>query len=62
MAEKVTMNGSRTQARAKPLDPDDEIVITGISGKFPNSENVEEFAKNLYNKVKPLLLRSSGIS
>lgn len=31
--------------------PDDEIVITGISGKFPNSKNLAEFSHNLYNKV-----------
>ncbi|XP_033218585.1 fatty acid synthase-like [Belonocnema kinseyi] len=29
----------------------DEIVISGISGKFPNSENVKEFQKNLLSKV-----------
>ena len=27
-------------------DPDD-IVISGISGVFPNSDNVDEFKKNL---------------
>lgn len=31
---------------------DDEIVISGISGKFPNSKNLTEFSYNLYNKVK----------
>lgn len=51
MAQTETMNGPRTQTRAKALHPDDEIVITGISGKFPNAQNVEEFAKKLYNKV-----------
>lgn len=61
MAEKVTMNGPRIQARARPIDPDDEIVITGISGKFPNAENVSEFAKNLYNKVNSMLLHSSEV-
>ena len=25
-------------------DPDDEIVISGISGRFPNSANIAEFA------------------
>ena len=29
----------------------DEIVITGISGKFPNSENVNIFQKNLLDMV-----------
>lgn len=30
---------------------DEEIVISGISGRFPSSDNVDEFSKNLYNKV-----------
>lgn len=29
----------------------EDIVITGVSGKFPESESVEEFAQNLYNGV-----------
>lgn len=31
---------------------DDEIVMSGLSGRYPNSANVAEFAHNLYNKVK----------
>lgn len=31
--------------------PGEEIVISGISGVFPESDNVEEFAENLFNKV-----------
>lgn len=38
-------------ARTHPATPDDDIVISGVSGSFPNSKNVEEFAHNLYNKV-----------
>jgi fatty acid synthase len=30
---------------------DDEIVISGIAGRFPNSRNLREFSHNLYNKV-----------
>jgi fatty acid synthase len=33
------------------INPEDEIVISGISGRFPNSNNVADFASNLYNKV-----------
>lgn len=33
------------------MEIDDEIVISGISGRFPNSDNISEFAYNLYNKV-----------
>lgn len=38
-------------ARIFAESPDDEIVISGISGKFPNSKNLTEFSHNLYNKV-----------
>ena len=29
----------------------EEIVISGIGGRFPESDTVDEFANNLYNKV-----------
>jgi hypothetical protein len=29
----------------------DDIVITGIAGRFPESENVYQFKDNLFNKV-----------
>jgi fatty acid synthase, animal type len=29
----------------------EEIVVSGISGRFPNSNNVLEFEHNLYNKI-----------
>ncbi|CAO1403431.1 unnamed protein product [Diamesa serratosioi] len=37
--------------RAYPATPEDEIVISGISGRFPNSNNVRDFSHNLYNKI-----------
>ncbi|XP_045537636.1 fatty acid synthase [Papilio machaon] len=43
--------------REKPTDDGrgmpigDEIVISGMSGKFPKSENVTEFMDHLYNKL-----------
>lgn len=33
------------------IESDDDIVISGISGRFPNSDSILEFANNLYNKV-----------
>lgn len=30
---------------------DDDIVISGISGRYPKSENVQQFKENLFNKV-----------
>jgi hypothetical protein len=29
----------------------EEIVISGIGGRFPESDTVDEFANNLYNNV-----------
>jgi fatty acid synthase, animal type len=29
----------------------DEVVISGISGRFPKSNNMSEFEFNLYNKI-----------
>ena len=29
----------------------EDIVITGISGRFPESDSIDEFANNLYNRV-----------
>lgn len=30
---------------------DEEIVISGISGRFPESDNIDELKENLYNHV-----------
>lgn len=30
---------------------DDDIVLTGISGRLPDSSSIEEFAKNLFEGV-----------
>ncbi|KAL6257977.1 hypothetical protein P5V15_011573 [Pogonomyrmex californicus] len=35
----------------KAPEPGEEIVISGIAGRFPESNNVEELKKNLLNKV-----------
>lgn len=42
----------KLHSRIFPSTPDDDIVVSGISGKFPNSRNVEELGSNLYNKVR----------
>lgn len=41
----------RLYSRTHSSNADDEIVISGISGKFPQCKNVDEFSYNLYNKV-----------
>ncbi len=33
------------------LKNNDDIVISGVGGRFPESDTVDEFAQNLYNKV-----------
>lgn len=33
------------------VDPEDEIVISGISGRFPKSHNVAELSHNLFNNI-----------
>lgn len=30
---------------------DDDIVISGMSGRFPESDSTDEFASNLYNGI-----------
>ncbi|KAH8409664.1 hypothetical protein KR222_001306 [Zaprionus bogoriensis] len=38
-------------SRSRPATADDEIVISGMSGKFPNSDNIGIYEHNLYNKI-----------
>ena len=40
----LVLNGSQAGAN-------DEIVISGISGRFPESDNIEEFKQNLFGGV-----------
>lgn len=49
--EQKKQNGEVMSSRTKAACPHDEIVISGISGKFPSAKNVAEFANKLYNKV-----------
>lgn len=51
MAKVVKEKRKVNKTRIHAASPDDEIVISGISGKFPNARNVSIFAEKLYNKV-----------
>lgn len=42
---------SKESFRIFPSSPEDEIVISGLAGRYPNSDNAEEMSHNLYNKV-----------
>jgi fatty acid synthase len=33
------------------LKRNEDIVISGMGGRFPESDSVDQFAQNLYNKV-----------
>ena len=33
---------------------DDDIVISGISGRFPNSDNIKQLQENLFNEINLL--------
>ncbi|XP_051154827.1 fatty acid synthase [Leptopilina boulardi] len=37
--------------RLTPESPEEEIVISGIAGRFPDSDDVKHFKENLFNKV-----------
>lgn len=41
----------RVLTKATVTNPEDAIVISGIAGRYPNSNNVADFAHNLYNQV-----------
>ena len=44
----------RRQLCRVKVDPEDDIVVSGISGRFPKSHNVAELSHNLFNKVDML--------
>ncbi|XP_050425474.1 fatty acid synthase [Adelges cooleyi] len=44
----IALNAGRKLVQC---DPGDEIVISGFSGSFPNSDGLPNFAENLFNKV-----------
>ena len=45
------MTSSQDPGRVTLTSLPDDVVISGISGKFPESENMQEFADNLFSGV-----------
>ena len=47
------MPGAAKTAEPSPpqWEMNEDIVISGISGRFPESDNIDEFAKNLLDNV-----------
>jgi len=33
------------------IEPGEEIVISGIAGRFPESDNIKHLQENLFNKI-----------
>lgn len=44
-------------SKIKPKD--DDVVITGISGRFPSSENMDDLSYNLYNGIDMACLQEN---
>lgn len=43
---------ARPEVRRKPVyDMNEDIVISGIAGRFPESDNMDEFARNLFANI-----------
>ena len=51
----MSMNLEKANKKVVPivtlLRNSNEIVISGISGRFPESNTIDEFAENLFNNV-----------
>lgn len=46
------MSATKSTKRVyKVPKPGEEIVISGIAGRFPDSDNMEELKNNLLNKI-----------
>lgn len=46
--------------RIFPSSPDDEIVISGVAGRYPICDNVGELRENLFNKVGSIIQSLKG--
>ncbi|XP_034485184.1 fatty acid synthase isoform X2 [Drosophila innubila] len=51
MASNNVVKKDKKLSRSHPDTDGDDIVISGMAGKFPNSKNVSEYEYNLYNKI-----------
>ncbi|XP_011636527.1 fatty acid synthase-like [Pogonomyrmex barbatus] len=45
------MDDKKTYGSQSDINSGDEIVISGIAGKFPDSDNMNQLRENLFNKV-----------
>lgn len=49
------MEKNKKYSRSLPDTDGDDIVISGMAGKFPNCSNITEYEFNLYNKVRNII-------
>lgn len=45
------MSDEKTYQSYIDFESSDEIVISGIAGRFPSSDNVKQLQENLFNKI-----------
>lgn len=45
------MDGKETNKYWNDIDFGEEIVISGIAGRFPSSDNMNQLRENLFNKI-----------
>lgn len=51
LTEKTVKPNKTNQTRIFPASADDEIVISGLGGRYPSCDNAEDLRHHLYNKV-----------
>ncbi|KYQ50078.1 Fatty acid synthase [Trachymyrmex zeteki] len=45
------MDGKEAAKSWNDIDSDEAIVISGIAGRFPHSDNMDQLRENLFNKI-----------
>lgn len=58
ITEKSYVPKSNESVRIFPSCPDEEIVISGMAGRYPSCDNVEDFRHHLFNGVSLLVYQS----
>ncbi|XP_068156554.1 fatty acid synthase [Drosophila tropicalis] len=51
MSNDMDLKKNKKYSRSRPDTDGDDIVISGMAGKFPNCRNISEYQHNLYNKI-----------
>ena len=52
MSEHEVRSSSKVRLRSNLIESPDEIVISGIGGRYPDSDNVDEFWSKLMSGVE----------